>query len=503
MEILTPPKKNKKTFKKIAKYTGLVLCGVVVFVAITFSINPNNIKYFLGSLINWGTGTTTPVDPVNTDHYAYSENLGWIDFTPTTGEGVSVGDVILYDVGLTGYAYSANAGWIKLDADGIAGAPAAASQTETDWGVVNDGEGNLSGYAYGENIGWIDFNPQYGGTDYGVVVDENSNFSGWAYSANAGWISFNCLTSGDCDTNPYKVVTDGQSYTQVTTTLTIQTQPANDGCYSNVFSTQPVIVAKDQYGNNMESVVAITASRSTGTGTLSGTLSANTSSGVASFTNLRYNKEEQFKITFTAGSVTVISGFVAQANPFCGGAGGAPGVPYYSITASAGVNGSITPSGLEYFPSGTTKEYIITPNAGYKVEDVLVNNVSVGALNKYTFVNVTSGHTISATFSAIDTTASVIPPVTPPVTPPVVGQPATKAEILDYVSSALNKIKIFLSQGSPSLIQPTTPPPSGLQPALPPSGQTPTTPAVNNQGAVILLMEKLLTALKSLLGLVK
>lgn len=45
--------------------------------------------------------------------------------------------------------------WLGLlDYDGTAGAE---NTTATNWGVVNDGSGNLGGYAWGENIGWIKF----------------------------------------------------------------------------------------------------------------------------------------------------------------------------------------------------------------------------------------------------------------------------------------------------------------------------------------------------------
>jgi len=71
----------------------------------------------------------------------------------------------------------------------------------------------------------------------------------------------------------------------------------------------------------------------------------------------------------------------------------------YTISASAGANGTVTPSGL--VDHGTTKTFTITPVNGYRVADVLVDGVSVGALTSYTFTNVTANHTISASFSAM------------------------------------------------------------------------------------------------------
>ena len=74
----------------------------------------------------------------------------------------------------------------------------------------------------------------------------------------------------------------------------------------------------------------------------------------------------------------------------------------WSITASAGSNGSITPSGAVSVSSGTNQTFTITPAGGYHVANVTVDGTSVGAVTSYTFSNVTANHTIAATF-AIDT----------------------------------------------------------------------------------------------------
>ena len=96
----------------------------------------------------------------------------------------------------------------------------------------------------------------------------------------------------------------------------------------------------------------------------------------------------------------------AEAAELAGG-GGAPTT--FTVTASAGANGSITPSGSVVVNSGANQTFTITPNSGYQIADVLVDAASVGAVSSYTFTNVTANHTISATFSAI-------PPVTHTIT---------------------------------------------------------------------------------------
>jgi hypothetical protein len=71
----------------------------------------------------------------------------------------------------------------------------------------------------------------------------------------------------------------------------------------------------------------------------------------------------------------------------------------FTIVASAGTNGSISPSGDVTVNCGSDQTFTITPDACYHVADVLVDGVSVGAVTSYTFTNVTAGHTIAATFA--------------------------------------------------------------------------------------------------------
>ena len=74
----------------------------------------------------------------------------------------------------------------------------------------------------------------------------------------------------------------------------------------------------------------------------------------------------------------------------------------YIIAASAGENGSITPSGEVNVLHQTSQLFVITPAANYHISDVVVDGVSVGAVNQYMFENVISAHTIHALFT-IDT----------------------------------------------------------------------------------------------------
>jgi len=74
----------------------------------------------------------------------------------------------------------------------------------------------------------------------------------------------------------------------------------------------------------------------------------------------------------------------------------------YTIVATAEANGTISPAGSVLVIPGGTQTFSIVPNANYKVADVKVDSVSVGAVTSYTFTNVTANHSIKATFVTIN-----------------------------------------------------------------------------------------------------
>ena len=69
-----------------------------------------------------------------------------------------------------------------------------------------------------------------------------------------------------------------------------------------------------------------------------------------------------------------------------------------AVTASAGSGGSISPSGSVSVPYNGNQLFTITPNKGYRIQDVRVDGVSVGAIETYTFSNLQVAHTIEAVF---------------------------------------------------------------------------------------------------------
>lgn len=81
------------------------------------------------------------------------------------------------------------------------------------------------------------------------------------------------------------------------------------------------------------------------------------------------------------------------------------------ITATADEHGKIDPEGTVTVPKGESKTFTITPVSGYRIKDVLVDGVSVGAVSTYTFENVVENHTIHATFARKHTPTPSTPTV--------------------------------------------------------------------------------------------
>ena len=80
------------------------------------------------------------------------------------------------------------------------------------------------------------------------------------------------------------------------------------------------------------------------------------------------------------------------------GGGGSSGYSYYTIKATAGTGGSISPSGNVSVREGRDQTFTITPDKGYAVANVKIDGKSIGAVKSYTFENVSRTHTIEVIF---------------------------------------------------------------------------------------------------------
>lgn len=71
---------------------------------------------------------------------------------------------------------------------------------------------------------------------------------------------------------------------------------------------------------------------------------------------------------------------------------------YYTIKATAGAGGSISPSGNVSVREGRAQTFTITPDKGYAVSNVKIDGKSIGAVKSYTFENVRRTHAIEVIF---------------------------------------------------------------------------------------------------------
>lgn len=76
-------------------------------------------------------------------------------------------------------------------------------------------------------------------------------------------------------------------------------------------------------------------------------------------------------------------------------------LPKYTITAMAGVNGTITPQGDVQVVQGADQTFTMVPDFGCRISKVLVDGIDIGPVESYTFTNVNRDHTIYVSFSGM------------------------------------------------------------------------------------------------------
>lgn len=86
-----------------------------------------------------------------------------------------------------------------------------------------------------------------------------------------------------------------------------------------------------------------------------------------------------------------------------------PDVTVYTVTAQAGEGGTISPASVE-LKAGETAVFTIQADEGYEIADVLVDGVSVGAVETYTLEDIQTDHVISALFQEKDDDPDITDP---------------------------------------------------------------------------------------------
>lgn len=101
----------------------------------------------------------------------------------------------------------------------------------------------------------------------------------------------------------------------------------------------------------------------------------------------------------TANAYIAVNAPIGGTGGSGGGEGSGSSTRIYTITATAGAHGSIDPEGKVSVKGGSDKVFTISPNNGYRIEEVRVDGRSVGTVSYYIFSNVDENHTISVTFA--------------------------------------------------------------------------------------------------------
>ena len=120
-------------------------------------------------------------------------------------------------------------------------------------------------------------------------------------------------------------------------------------------------------------------------------------------TRVKVNTTYKWRFTPTDTNYTTLTGEIELLYHKSNG-GGSSGYSYYTIEATAGAGGSISPSGSVSVREGGDQTFTITPDKGYAVSNVKIDGKSIGAVKSYTFENVSRTHTIEVIF--VKSTAS-------------------------------------------------------------------------------------------------
>ena len=201
------------------------------------------------------------------------------------------------------------------------------------------------------------------------------------------------FTEGDITSSTAKFVMPGEA---VRISATYEDISAPKTLYSIAITTPPTKTAYTA-GETFEPtgmVVTATYSDSSTTPVTGYTVSP---SGALS------ESDTQITVTYTEGGVTktatqTITVTAASGSGGTGSSGSGGGYTYYTIKATAGVNGAISPSGSVSVREGRDQTFTITPDKGYAVSNVKIDGKSIGAVKSYTFENVRRTHTIEVIF---------------------------------------------------------------------------------------------------------
>ena len=184
---------------------------------------------------------------------------------------------------------------------------------------------------------------------------------------------------------------------------------AGDNDYNDVTSAPFVLMIKPATPTGEPSYTKITTSGKTladaGLTTAGSNLSVpgtvkwvdDTGADLPATTTVEANTTYKWLFTPTDTNYTTLTGEIELYRKSSSGGGGWY-YSYYTIKATAGSGGSISPSGDVSVREGGDQTFTITPDKGYAVANVKIDGKRIGAVKSYTFENVRRTHTIEVIF---------------------------------------------------------------------------------------------------------
>jgi hypothetical protein len=357
---------------------------------------PSPIQF--GVSVDLSSGGTTSGD---FSGEAWSDNVGWISFnersncptapcTPhvdfTTGEITGWARALTFNVSNGGWD-----GWINLAATGH----------NDGWnldvgsdGTIFSGSGDITGAAWGDLVlGWVVPQTLKVDLDSGITISVCSSHDHGSIDPDT------TVTVTPDDTKIYTITPDdGYVIKSASVDGSDVSLTGNTYTFTNVTS-DTVLCAVFSQGYDVTSsasahgTIAPLGKKTVAAGDDSPNYSITASSGYAI-------KDVQVDTGSGAASVGTPSAYTIT-NIQADSTIHADFALARTITACSNhPNGTLAPSGNTTVADGNNQTYTISPDTNYQISKVTVDGSSVGAVSSYTFTNVTSNHTICATFKA-------------------------------------------------------------------------------------------------------
>ena len=378
-----------------AEVTKLTAQWTAPTYAVTLNTNGGTINSGNVTSYTYGVGATLPTagDMTYTGHTF----VGWYDNENLTGSPVTA---------IGGTETGNKEYWAKWEAN------AYTVTLNTNGGTINNG--NVTSYTYGVGAtlptdvtrtgytfkGWYDNEGLTGNPVTAISNTETGNKEYWAkWEINQYTITFD--TAGGSVVTPIT-----QNYG---TAITAPADPTKNG-YTfvgwnpEIPATMP---AKDLTVTAQWTLDLYTISYNLNNGTATG----NPDSYTVESDAITLNTPTRPGYTFTGWSGTGLDGENNMTVTIPTGStgnrtytahwrynGSGHSYSYYTIKATAGAGGSISPSGNVSVREGRDQTFTITPDKGYAVANVKIDGKSIGAVKSYTFENVRRTHTIEVIF---------------------------------------------------------------------------------------------------------